>query len=584
SLTYAEAMELAYFGAKVLHPRTVIPAVEQKIPLRIRNIFRPEAPGTTITATQAAGLRAGASAAQAGGSPVKGITSISDMSLVSLEGAGMIGVTGVAARMFKALAIAKINVTLISQGSSEQSICCVVPRGDSATARRVLKQAFAAEFRRGQIRRVTTRDDIAVIAVVGPAVRGTIGVAGKLFSALGRNKINIAAVAQGSSEQNISFVIDETDRTKALNVIHGAFHLSVRYVHVVVIGKGTIGGKLLTQIAEGQERLERDLGLRLRVVGIADRRHFLFRPDGAGLARWRDELAACREPMDLDRFVERLQASRLENLILVDATASEIVAKQYPRWLGHGMSVVTPNKKANTMPLPFYDHLQRLVRQRQSYDLHETCVGAGLPVISTLQDLLDSGDELLHIEAALSGTLGFLFSELETGASFSEAVKAAHRLGYTEPDPRDDLSGTDVARKILILARKAGARLSLPDVRVTPLLPQRLQHGGDVAAFFRRLPAIDADYARKVAAAAAEGKVLRFIGRFDGTRAAIGLKAVEQKSPFGRLRGGDNMVVFTTRRYRTNPLIVQGPGAGPDVTAGGVFADILKVAHLLTSG
>lgn len=571
-LSYSEAMELAYFGAKVLHPQTVIPAVDAKIPLRILNIFNADAPGTLISAKP-----------QASATVVKGITAIPNMSLVSLEGAGMIGVTGVAARMFKALAIAKINVTLISQGSSEQSICCVVQRQQATAACRVLRQAFAAEFRRRQIRRIECRHTIAVIAVVGSAMQGTPGIAARLFGALGKNKINVVAVAQGSSEQNISLVIDESDRKKALNVIHGAFHLSTRQVHVAIIGKGTIGAKLLMQIAEGQSRLERDHDLRLRVVAIVGKKQSLFQSDGIDLRSWPEALVKSKERMSIDRLTVQLQESRLENVIMVDATADEAVAKQYPRWLAAGISVVTPNKKANTMALPFYDQLQKILRHRSSYYLYETCVGAGLPVISTLQDLIDSGDEIIQIEAALSGTLGYLFSELETGQPFSAAVKGAFDLGYTEPDPRDDLSGTDVARKLLILARKVGARLSLPQVRVEPILPPALQKGGDVPSFFQRLPSVDADYQQRVTAAASAGKVLRFIGRFRDGRCAVSLQAVAKDSPFGRLRGGDNMVVFTTARYRTNPLIVQGPGAGPDVTAGGVFADILKVANLLTT-
>lgn len=570
-LSYAEAMEMAFYGAKVLHPASVIPAIEAKIPMRIRGIEAPEDAGTLITAQPDPHFQ-----------PVKGITSVADTSLVSLEGAGMIGVTGVAGRMFSALAEAQINVGVISQGSSEQSICCVVKRDQGQAARGVLRRVFAPEIRRKQIRHVRCRDDVCVVAVVGAAMRGTPGIAARLFSALGKNKINVIAVAQGSSEQNITLVLQEADRAKALNVIHGAFHLAARRIHVVVLGKGTIGSKLLEQFAEGQPRLERELDLRLQVVGIAGRRQWWFAPEGIALAQWAQGLARRRTPPHLARMTAQLEQSALENLIIVDATASDDVAKQYPKWLAAGMSVVTPNKRASTMPLPFYDELQRVVRRRHSYYLNETCVGAGLPIISTLQDLIDSGDEILTIEAALSGTLGYLFSELETGKSFSAVVRAAHHLGYTEPDPRDDLSGMDVARKILILARRAGARLSLPDVRVDPLLPAAW-HGGGVAPFLRRLPALDAEYAQRVQSAAAQCQVLRYLGRYVEGQCAVQLRAVPRDSAFGRLQGGDNMVVFTTRRYRSNPLIVRGPGAGPEVTAGGVFADVLKVAHLLTS-
>lgn len=570
-LSYAEAMEMAFYGAKVLHPASVIPAIEAKIPMRIRGIEAPEDAGTLITAQPDPHFQ-----------PVKGITSVADTSLVSLEGAGMIGVTGVAGRMFSALADAKINVGVISQGSSEQSICCVVKREQGQAARGVLRRVFAPEIRRKQIRHVRCRDDVCVVAVVGAAMRGTPGIAARLFSALGKNRINVIAVAQGSSEQNITLVLHEAERAKALNVIHGAFHLAARRIHVVVLGKGTIGSQLLEQFAEGQPRLERELDLRLQVVGIAGRRQWWFAPEGIALARWSQGLARRRTRPQLTQITAQLEQSALENLIIVDATASDEVAKQYPKWLAAGISVVTPNKRASTMPMPFYDELQRIVRRRHSYYLNETCVGAGLPIISTLQDLIDSGDEVMEIEAALSGTLGYLFSELETGRSFSAVVRAAHQLGYTEPDPREDLSGMDVARKILILARRAGARLFLPDVRVDPLLPASW-HGGGIAPFLRRLPDLDAEYVQRVQTAAAQGQVLRYLGRYAEGRCAVQLRAVPRDSAFGRLHGGDNMVVFTTRRYRTNPLIVRGPGAGPEVTAGGVFADVLKVAHLLTS-
>jgi bifunctional aspartokinase / homoserine dehydrogenase 1 len=571
-LTYPEAMEMAYFGAKVLHPRAVLPAILAKVPLRIRNLFHLDFVGTVISAR-----------ASRTDQPVKGITAIPDMALVSLEGAGMIGVNGVAGRMFAALSEAGINVTLISQGSSEQSICCAVQRSDGVAATQILETAFAIEISRGEIRSVTCDDTIAVIAIVGTAMRGTPGISARLFGALGKNHINVIAIAQGSCEQNISLVIEKRDVTKALNVIHGAFHLAARHAYIVVIGKGRIGETLLKQIAAGQARLEHDLDLRLRVVGIADSRRLLFDAAGLSMRGWRQRLARKKPSKPLEQVGALLCESHLENIICVDATASDSVAKKYPEWLGAGLSVVTPNKKANTLDQKYYDELQEIVRRRNSYYLYETCVGAGLPVVSTLQDLIDSGDEILHIEAALSGTLGYLFSEIERGVPFSQVVIAALKLGYTEPDPREDLSGMDVARKLLILARKTGARLSLSQVKVEPLLPAALRKGGSVPAFLKKLQQVDAAYAHKVAAAEKKGRVLRYIGSIKGARCQVQLKAVPKDSPFGSLVGGDNLVVFTTKRYHDNPLIVRGPGAGPDVTAGGVFADILKVAHLLTS-
>jgi aspartokinase/homoserine dehydrogenase 1 len=571
-LSFVEAMELAYFGAKVLHPRAVIPAVEAGIPLIMRNVFEPQFPGTIIT-----------HAADKNGPVIKGITSIPDMSLLTLEGAGMMGVVGISARLFDALARAGINVTLISQASSEQSICCAVRRSDSAKAKQVLRDTFEAEYRRHQIRSIDTQDNIVVIAVVGAGMQGTPGIAGRLFSALGSNRINVIAVAQGSAEQNISFVVPESDHVKALNVIHSAFHLAKRHVHVAIIGKGAIGKTLIDQIADGQARLNSDMDLDLKVVGIADTRHFLFDPSGIALQTWETQVNTCRAPMTLDKFTKALEGSSLENIIVVDATANEKVAQQFPAWLGKGFSVATPNKKANTLSMKFYNELQTAVRQRNSYYYYEACVGAGLPIISTLQDLLNSGDKILHIEGLLSGTLGYVFSELEKKIPFSKIVKKAHEMRYTEPDPRDDLSGMDVARKLVILARLCGAKVELSQVKIEQLLPTALWKAKSVDDFFKKLPQVDTLYAQKMAAAAKAGKVLRYIGRIQNGKCAIELRAVEKNSPFGNLVGGDNMVVFTTKRYFRNPLIVRGPGAGPEVTAGGVFADILKVANLLTS-
>lgn len=571
-LSFAEAMELAYFGAKVLHPRAVIPAVEAGIPLIMRNVFEPKFPGTIITHD-----------AGDDGPVIKGISSIPDMSLLTLEGAGMVGVVGISARLFDALARASINVTLISQASSEQSICCAVRRADSAKAKQVLRDTFEAEYRRHQIRRIDTQDNIVVIAVVGSGMRGTPGIAGRLFSALGSNRINVIAVAQGSSEQNISFVVPEGDHVKALNVIHSAFHLAKRHVHVAIIGKGAIGKTLIDQIAEGQARLSRDIDLDLKVVGIADSQHLLFQPGGIALKTWKTQIEQCQAKMSLEGFTQTLEDSHLENLIVVDATANEKIAQQFPTWLGKGFSVVTPNKKANTLSQKFYNALQTAVRQRNSYYYYEACVGAGLPIISTLQDLLNSGDEIIHIEGLLSGTLGYVFSELEKKIPFSKIVKKAHEMRYTEPDPREDLSGMDVARKLVILARLCGARVELSQVKIEQLLPAALWKAKSVDDFFKKLPQVDKLYAQKMAAAAKSGKVLRYIGRIKEGKCVIELRAVPKNSPFGNLVGGDNMVVFTTKRYFKNPLIVRGPGAGPAVTAGGVFADILKVANLLTS-
>lgn len=573
-LTYSEAMEMAYFGAKVLHPRAVIPAIEAGIPLRMKNLFNDAFPGTVISCEVPDHVPE---------QPVKGISSIPDMSLLSIEGAGMVGVVGISARLFDALARERINVTLISQGSSEQSICIVVPRNDSARARKAIGAAFENELRRREIRSITVNDEIALVAIVGAGMRGTPGIGARLFSALGNNRINVIAVAQGSSEQNISLVLSAADHVKALGVIHSAFHLAKRNVHVAVIGKGAIGATLIKQIADGQERLERDLHLRLAVVGIADRKHLLFEPEGIDLAHWQESLAHSRKRPTPEGMARALTESRLENVIVVDATADERIARCYPSFLRDGFSIVTPNKKANTLDLKFYDELQKEVGRRNSYYYFEACVGAGLPIISTLTDLIHSGDTVIEIDALLSGTLGYVFSELEKGLLFSDIVHRAHEMRYTEPDPRDDLSGMDVARKLVILARLMGHRVNLADVTIEPLLHAALWKASSVADFFRKLPQVNVSFAGRSAAAQKRGKVLRYLGRIKNGKCEIKLQEVTKTSPFGGLTGGDNMVIFTTARYLTNPLIVRGPGAGPEVTAGGVFADVLKVSNVLTS-
>ena len=570
-VSYAEALEMAYFGAKVVHPKTMTPAMARGIPILIKNTLRPEVYGTEITCKT-----------DLSGRTVKTVTVIENLALMSLEGNGMMGVPGMASRLFGAMARADVNVVMISQASSEHSICFVIQKEAVRAAKKAMTEEFARELDLKTVEGISVQENVAIVAAIGEGMKGTPGISGKLFGALGKNKINILAVAQGSSEMNISLVVAQSEATKALNVIHGAFHLSAGNVHLIVIGKGTVGGKLLEQLSQNQARLLKEYQLCLKVIGITDSKKFLWRPEGIILSRWEKDFTKQTLPWKEREFVPFLEKSGLENLIVVDATASENIASLYTELLKHGISVVTPNKKANTFSSAFYHDLQKVLKRRHSFYLYETTVGAGLPVISTLQDLIKSGDEILEIQGIFSGTLSYLFSEMENGTAISSATEKAQAMGFTEPDPREDLSGTDVARKILILARELGYSLELKDVRVENLVPKQFRNRGTIATFLKGLKKEDLRYKEKIAAAAKKGYRLRYVAELKNGHCQVGIKELRRESPLARLRSGDNIVIYKTRRYFKNPLIVQGPGAGPDVTAAGIFADILKVANLLT--
>ena len=565
SLSYDEACELAYFGAKVVHPQTMAPAIERGLPIIIRNTFHPEHPGTRVTAQRDAS------------SPVKGLTLSPDLALVNLEGTGLIGVPGTAERVFSALRNARVSVVMISQGSSEHSICCVVKQADAARAEAALLNAFAHELAVGQVQRVQRVPDISVLAAVGDGMAGQPGVAARLFESLGRARVNIRAIAQGSSERNISVAVDSHDATRALRAAHAGFYLSPQTFAVGVIGPGNVGAAFLDQLlGERSGLLERTrLDLRLRAIASSGRQVL----DPLGLeGDWRARLAASNEAADLDRFTAHLLDSHLPHVVIVDCSASAEVADRYPQWLAAGIHVVTPNKQAGAGPLPRYAAIREAAQASGARFRYEATVGAGLPVISTLRDLLDTGDAVISIEGILSGTLAWLFNRYDGSVPFSQLVAQARALGYTEPDPRDDLSGTDVGRKLVILAREAGRALSLEDVQVESLVPQTLRQAS-VEDFMARLGEVDADFGARLAAARADGKVLRYVARLDAEgRASVGLVELPRDHAFANLRLTDNIVQFTTGRYCENPLIVQGPGAGPEVTAAGVFADVLRVA------
>ncbi|TAK56374.1 MAG: bifunctional aspartate kinase/homoserine dehydrogenase I [Gammaproteobacteria bacterium] len=569
SMSYNEAMELAYFGAKVIHPQTMAPAIAGSIPIRICNTFAPEHPGTLIQAHSDSKL------------VVKGITSVEDTALVNVEGAGMIGVPGTAHRLFGALREAEISVVLISQGSSEHSICFAIPAAQAAAAERVVRAAFATELREGQIQSVEVSDNCSIVAVVGDGMAGAHGIAGKLFGALGNAGVNVRAIAQGASERNISVVVDRRDAAKALRAVHSGFYLSPHTLSIGLIGPGTVGSVLLEQLASQSERLRRDCNLDLRVRGIASSRRMLLTDRAIDLANWRQEMAAHGEPLDIERFAAHVAADHLPHRVMIDCTADAGVAARYAEWFHAGLHVVTPNKKAHSAAIEQFRAMQEARRQAGTHYLYEATVGAGLPIMLTVRDLRETGDEIRAIDGIFSGTLAYLFNVFDGSVPFSTIVADARARGFTEPDPRDDLSGTDVARKLVILGREMGLAIGLEEVVVESLVPEALR-GCTVAEFLERLPAHDERMRALVTDAKREGKVLRYVGRLtaDG-RATVGLERLDGHHAFANISLTDNIVRFMTARYCDNPLIVQGPGAGPAVTAGGVFGDLLRLASYL---
>ncbi len=570
SLSYNEAMELAYFGAKVIHPQTMAPAVEKRIPIWIRNTFAPDKPGSLI------------SEAPNSIHPVKGITSIDGVALVNVEGAGMIGVPGTAQRLFGALREDGISVILISQGSSEHSICFAIPHAEAERTSRTVRHAFHAELNGGQIQNVDIVRGCSILSVVGDGMAGTPGIAAQVFGSLGTAGVNVRAIAQGSSERNISVVIDERQTTKALRSVHAGFYLSPHTISLGIIGPGAVGGVLLEQLASQTERLTRDFHIDLRLRGVMTTRGMALSDTAIPFDAWRDALKHSDKAPDVLRFEDHINAEYLPHAVILDCSASDEVAAQYPRWLGEGIHIVTPNKRANSGPLELYDDLHEARRAAGSHYLYEATVGAGLPIIQTLRDLRETGDEIRRIEGIFSGTLAYLFNVWDGKKSFSEVVRVAKANGYTEPDPRDDLSGTDVARKLVILGREMGLRLELSGVELEGLIPKSLS-ACNVDEFLSRLNELDAPMLKRLEAAQNKGKVLRYVAALEAEsqRATVGLVELDRTHPFANINLTDNIVRFITSRYDKNPLVVQGPGAGPAVTAGGVFADLLRVCAYL---
>jgi len=569
SLTYNEAMELAYFGAKVLHPQTMGPAVASGIPIRIRNTFDTANSGTVI-GQRSESLH-----------PVKGITSIEDITLVNVEGSGMIGVPGTAQRLFAALRERGISVILISQGSSEHSICLAIRGSESSQTEKALRETFQPELQIGHIQNIEILPGHSILAVVGDGMAGTPGIAANVFSSLANAGINVRAIAQGSSERNISIVVDRKQTAKALRCVHSSFYLSPHTVSIGVIGPGAVGNALLDQLASEAPRLFRNFRLDLRLRGVMSSRRMALSDSSIPLDGWQDVLDTGREA-DIARFAEHIHADYLPHAVILDCSASADVAELYPNWLARGVHIVTPNKKANSGRFELYERVQNARRAGGSHYLYEATVGAGLPIIQTLRDLRETGDDITRIEGILSGTLAYLFNVWDGSTSFSDVVRRAKGMGYTEPDPRDDLSGMDVARKLVILGREAGLSLEVSDVDLEGLIPQNLTHC-DLNEFMDRLSDLDKPAFARLEKARANGRVLRYVGILDvpASRASVGLVELERSHPFANINLTDNVVRFVTSRYNQNPLVIQGPGAGPAVTAAGVFADLLRVCAYL---
>ena len=567
-LSYGEAMELCNFGAKVVYPPTIYPVCHKNIPILIKNTFKPEAEGTIICAGSDPHSKA-----------IKGISSINDTSLITVQGLGMVGVIGVNHRIFRTLAESGISVFLVSQASSENSTSIGVRNEDSRLACKVLNAEFAKEIEMGEINPIISADNLATVAIVGENMKQTPGIAGKLFGTLGRNGINVIACAQGASETNISFVVDRNSLRKTLNVIHDSFFLSeYQMLNLFICGIGTVGGSLIEQIRCQQQRLMQQRGLKLNVVGIMNGHHAIFSRRGIDLSTYREQMEA-GGPSSIQHLHDEVIGMNIFNSVFVDCTASPEIASLYQDFLEHNISVVAANKVATSGPFQVYKELKETARRRGVKFLFETNVGAGLPVINTINDLISSGDKILKIEAVLSGTLNYIFNRLSADIPLSRAVRMAKDEGYSEPDPRIDLSGKDVVRKLVILAREAGYELEQDDVKKQLFIPDGLFQGS-LEDFWKQLPTLDGEFEEARRRLEEQGRHWRFVARLDEGRASVSLVEVDVKHPFYGLEGSNNIILLTTERYREYPMLIQGYGAGAGVTAAGVFADIMRIANI----
>ncbi|PWK22649.1 aspartate kinase [Arcicella aurantiaca] len=571
TITYAEAMELTHFGAKVIYPPSLQPAFAKNIPIRVLNTFNTDFVGTVVNRV-----------AEPSEYIITGISSIDNLALVNLQGSGMIGVAGVSAKLFTVLAKHRISVILISQASSEHSICFAIEPSASASVKALLEEEFKTEIADGDVEGIDIQENLSVIAVVGEGMRRHTGVSGKLFSVLGKNGINIVATAQGSSELNISVVIEKKDISKALNVIHDSFFFSqAKTLNLFLVGTGLIGKALLEQLQGQENYLSKYKALKINLVGVMNSRKMLIDPQGIDLNNWEEERDSKGKPAEIWAFVEEAKRLNLPNSVFADCTANKEIHNYYLGLFEANISVVTPNKVANSGRYEDYALLHRTALKKGVKFLYETNVGAGLPVINTLQGLISSGDRFEKIEGVLSGTLSYIFNNFKAGVKFADIVKEAKVKGYTEPDPREDLSGMDVARKILILGREIGLKLEPEDVTIDKLLPENCEQAPTVEDFFTELEVSNAYFEAMVNEADAKGEVLRFIATLENNKINIGVRSIGKSHPFYMMDGADNVISFTTKRYHDRPLVIKGPGAGAEVTASGVFADIVAIGSYL---
>ena len=567
-ISYQEAMELSHFGAKVIYPPTIQPVMNRNIPVWIKNTFAPDDYGTLIE-----------SRAIKNGSSIRGISSINKIVLLSLEGSGMVGIPGFSKRLFEALANERINVILITQGSSEHSICVGIDEGTVQQAKWAVDRAFVYEIETKKVEPLVIERELAIVALVGDNMKSHPGTSGKMFGALGRNGVNVRAIAQGSSERNISAVVAITDVKKAINILHEEFfETTFKQVNLFVAGVGNVGSRLLDQLMQQTNYLEDQLRLQVRVVGIANSKRMVFNEEGLDLNNWK-QLLQNADPMSLQQYIDVIRSKNLRNSVFADVTANEKVAECYDQLLSKSISVVACNKVACSSSFNYYKKLKDLARDYNALFLFETNVGAGLPVIGTLNDLLRSGDKVNRIEAVLSGTLNFVFNHYDGEKSFAEVVRQAQDEGYTEPDPRLDLSGTDVMRKIMILARETGERLELEDIHNISFMPEACMKG-DVENFYKEMGKHEDHFKKLYSEAAAAGKKLKFVAKYENGKASVGLRHIDANHDFYHLYGKDNVVLFFTNRYTEQPLVVKGAGAGAEVTASGVFADIIRTAKM----